>query len=96
LRQLGVLLKDNIRQRDTLARLGGDEFAALLEHCSITRAQKIVNKILNIINEFRFVWENKTFRIGVSIGLVPITKNSGGLDDLLKQADAACYVAKNE
>ena len=96
LQRLGKILKKNIRQRDTLARLGGDEFAAIIENCSLTQAHKIIKKILSAIESFRFVWNNKTYGIGVSIGLVPITRSSGTINELLKQADAACYVAKNE
>jgi diguanylate cyclase (GGDEF) domain len=96
LRQLGEVLLRNFRQRDTLARLGGDEFAALIEHCSLKKARKIVSKLQDIIDNFRFIWENKTYRIGVSIGLVPITNQSGSLGELLQQADAACYIAKDE
>ena len=96
LRQLGKLMQQSVREQDTLARLGGDEFAAIIENCTIKKAQEIVNNLQNTIDNFRFEWENKTYRIGTSIGLVPVTSRSGNTNELLKQADAACYVAKNE
>ena len=35
LRQLGQLLSESVRKRDTLSRLGGDEFGVLMEHCTL-------------------------------------------------------------
>lgn len=94
LRQLGLLLHQQVRERDTLARLGGDEFGALLEHCSLFQAQRVADALRQAVEEFRFVWEDKGFRVGVSIGLVPITENSESLATVLRAADSACYAAK--
>lgn len=96
LRQLGSLLSKGIRKRDTVARLGGDEFGVLMEHCSLKQAKRVANKLKRIIDQFRFLWEEKQFNIGVSIGLVVIDKTSGNFIDLLKRADAACYAAKEQ
>lgn len=94
LRQLGMLLHNTVREQDTLARLGGDEFGVLMEHCPVDQAQRVAEAILDAINGFQFFWEGETFRIGVSIGLISITKATGNYTDLFKQADAACYLAK--
>ncbi|MGR8929378.1 MAG: EAL domain-containing protein [Gammaproteobacteria bacterium] len=94
LRQISRALSQLIRQRDTLARLGGDEFAILMEHCSLDQAQKTAEKLHKMIEKYQFRWEGHSFRIGVSIGLVAINAESGGFDTILKQADTACYMAK--
>jgi diguanylate cyclase (GGDEF)-like protein/PAS domain S-box-containing protein len=94
LRQLGVLLNSKIRKRDTLARLGGDEFGILIEHCSLSQAQRIAESLLGAIREFRFAWADKRFTVGASIGLVPINANSQNVSELLRMADTACYMAK--
>jgi len=96
LRQLGILLSKVTRKRDTVARLGGDEFGVLMEHCSLTQAKRVANKLKNAINQFRFLWEEKQFNIGASIGLVVIDETTGNIIDLLKKADAACYAAKEQ
>ena len=62
LRQLGGLLQQRTRKRDTLARLGGDEFGVLLEHCSLTQAQRVANGLREAIEGFRFVWEGRSLR----------------------------------
>lgn len=95
LRQLATLLQARLRDRDTLARLGGDEFGVLLQNCSLQQAQPIAELLRQLVKDFRFVWHDKSFAIGVSIGLVPITAESDGLSSLLSYADAACYAAKD-
>ena len=95
LRQLGQLLKDTIRKRDTLARLGGDEFGVLMEDCSLEDARQVAVNIQNAIQGFQFKWEGQNFKVGVSIGLVPITETTTSLSGLLKDADAVCYMAKD-
>ena len=94
LKQLTKLLHGVVRETDTLARLGGDEFGILLESCSLEKAQRVVGSIFELISEYRFQWDNRVFEVGLSIGLVPITKDSGNLTDILSAADSACYVAK--
>jgi diguanylate cyclase (GGDEF)-like protein/PAS domain S-box-containing protein len=95
LRQLTAIMLTRMRGSDTLARLGGDEFGALLEACPLDQALRIANALRETVREFRFVWEGKTFSVGVSIGLVPIDAESGDLNQVLATADATCYEAKN-
>jgi len=92
--QLGALLKSKIRWRDTLARLGGDEFGVLLESCSLEEAMNTAETLRMAISEYKFVWEERTFRLGVSIGVVPITADNEDVATLLSAADSACAAAK--
>jgi diguanylate cyclase (GGDEF)-like protein/PAS domain S-box-containing protein len=96
LRQLTAVMLTRMRGSDTLARLGGDEFGALLESCPPEQGLRIAHATRETVREFRFVWENKTFSVGVSIGLVPIDANSGSPTEVLALADASCYEAKNK
>ncbi len=96
LKQLAVQLNDSLRESDTLARLGGDEFAVLLNQCPLDMAQSMAEKLRQMVKEFRFVWEDKSFEIGMSIGLVPINGRTRSMDELLSAADAACYFAKEQ
>ena len=63
--QLGALLKSKIRWRDTLARLGGDEFGLLLESCSMEEALKAAEALKVAIQDHKFNWDDRSFRLGV-------------------------------
>jgi diguanylate cyclase (GGDEF)-like protein len=95
LRQLALLLKGNLRERDTLARLGGDEFALLLENCSIPDALEVADTFRAEVQRFRFKWGDRIFSVGMSVGMVAINADSGTAASLMSAADAACYVAKD-
>ncbi len=94
LREVAMLIKDQVRDSDFVGRLGGDEFGALLIGCPIEKARQIASDVCNAIANYRFVWKDKIFNIGVSIGLVEISHASGTLQDVMSAADSACYVAK--
>ncbi len=95
LRQLGRLLQNTVRDRDTLARLGGDEFGVLMEHCPLEQANRVAGAMLKAIQEYQFFWEGEVYRIGASLGLVAIIEATGSFTELFKQADVACYLAKD-
>jgi diguanylate cyclase len=94
LRQVSTLLQSCVRGRDTVARLGGDEFGILLEHCSAEQAEKVASKICDQMEEFRFLHDGRRFRVGTSIGLVPVDNRWSSTASLLQAADSACYAAK--
>jgi diguanylate cyclase (GGDEF)-like protein/PAS domain S-box-containing protein len=95
LRQLAEVLKARVRKSDLLARLGGDEFAVLVEHCTLQDAERVADLLRKAITEYRFQWDGKSFAVGVSAGLVPITPLTVSMTEVLKAADAACYAAKD-
>ncbi|MEX2516657.1 MAG: EAL domain-containing protein [Gammaproteobacteria bacterium] len=95
LRQLGDLLKTQIRRGDTVARLGGDEFGLLFEHCGRDKGIKIAENVLHEIQTFRFVWDDKSFSMTASIGLVCINSTSTTTPEIMSAADTACYAAKD-
>lgn len=95
LRQLALLLKGNLRERDILARLGGDEFALLLENCGIHDALEVADTFRAEVQRFRFKWGDRIFAVGMSVGMVAINRDSGTAASLMSAADAACYVAKD-
>ncbi len=84
-----------MRGSDTLARLGGDEFGALLESCPLDQAVRIANGLREAVRDFRFIWQDKTFGIGVSAGLVTID-GAESVSRLLAAADTTCYEAKSK
>jgi diguanylate cyclase (GGDEF)-like protein/PAS domain S-box-containing protein len=95
LRQVTQLLSEHVRKQDSVGRIGGDEFVLLIEHCTIKDAERVVNKVRHAIEAYTFSWEEQSFRITASMGLVPITRSTGSITEALKRADTACYAAKD-
>ncbi len=95
LRQLSQVLQGAVRHRDTLARLGGDEFGVLMEHCTLEHAHRVAASLQHAVQDFQFIWGEHSFMVGVSIGLVAITEVTQNITELMKNADAACYMAKD-
>ncbi len=96
LRQLTSVLQAKLRRNDTLARLGGDEFGVLLESCPTGPALDVANLLRQTVHEFRFVCKEKVFQLGLSLGLVTFSDGKETLADILRMADAACYLAKDK
>ncbi len=92
--QVGALLKSKVRWRDTLARLGGDEFGILLESCTLDEAMRTAESLREAVRNFKFTWEERTFRLGASIGVVPISVDNADVASVLSAADSACQAAK--
>jgi len=94
--QVTRLLNGCLRESDVLARLGGDEFGVLLLGCPLDKAEEIAEKLRKKVEDYRFRRDNMEFRIGASIGVVPILDNQTPLTELMKAVDSACYVAKEQ
>ena len=77
LREVAALIKDAVRDSDTVGRLGGDEFGILLVGCPLEKARQIADDVVRKVGDYRFVWKDKIFNIGVSIGLVEMSRESG-------------------
>ena len=95
LKQLPQLFNDVLRTGDVVARLGGDEFGIILENCGIKQASTIADKIRQKIKDYRFVWDEATFEIGVSIGVIGINTDNAEMSQVMSHADIACYAAKD-
>jgi diguanylate cyclase (GGDEF)-like protein/PAS domain S-box-containing protein len=96
LREVASIIKEAVRDSDTVGRIGGDEFALLLVGCPLEKARQIADDVVRSVGDYRFVWKDKIFNIGVSIGLVEIGRGGGAIEDLMNSADSACYVAKKQ
>ncbi|MFO8024907.1 GGDEF domain-containing protein [Thiohalophilus sp.] len=95
LRAIARCAETCIRKNDTLARIGGDEFAVLLENCTPEKAGAIAECIRASINDCSIVHNEQTIQSeGCSIGIATFDESLEEVDDLLKQADNACYRAK--
>jgi diguanylate cyclase (GGDEF)-like protein/PAS domain S-box-containing protein len=89
-------LHEFVGPNDAAGRIGGDEFALLLEGCDERDAERIVRELQRRLLQFRFSWEEKTFAVGASFGLVCFgAENFSRGADVLNAADHACRMAKD-
>ena len=95
LARLGGVLSAQVRGLDMVARLGGDEFGVLLHNCRLDDALTVAEKLVEAARNYVFVWQDQAFFVGASAGLVAVTADSLGAEDLLSAADTACYSAKS-
>ncbi len=96
LRDIAKLVRSAVRDSDTVGRLGGDEFGMLLVGCPLDKARQIADDVCGKVADHRFVWRDRIFNVGASIGLVEIATAAGNIDELLAAADSACYQAKRQ
>jgi diguanylate cyclase (GGDEF)-like protein/PAS domain S-box-containing protein len=96
LKQITSVLQSRVRGGDTLARLGGDEFGILLQNCTLDQALRVAETLRQAIRDFRFVWQDGVLGVGVSIGIVEITRETSSVANVMSAADVACYAAKDQ
>ena len=96
LKQVTDMLETHLRRGDILARLGGDEFGIIFAECDSDSAHVVSEKLRNVLGDFVFNWRGATFNISASMGLVEINDQSSRAEVLLKEADTACYTAKDQ
>ena len=96
LRQISALLLNELPAGDILARLGGDEFGVLLFDCDTECAAATAERLRATVQDLHFSWEGRPFNISVSIGMVEIASSGMALEEVLRAADVACYMAKEK
>ncbi len=96
LQWIASLIRERVRDSDVLARLGGDEFALLLPRCPLATAQRVAEELHGALRNFRFIWQDKNFAVGMSIGLVPVSTEFQDLADLMGAGSHACELAKQK
>jgi diguanylate cyclase (GGDEF)-like protein/PAS domain S-box-containing protein len=96
LRQVSYLMTTYARPGDVVARLGGDEFALILNNCTTGDLLQHAEALRDRFAAFAFRWEDKTYTISTSIGIVPLNRESGNVISVMSAADNACNSAKDK
>ena len=95
LKTLGSLLKECIRDEDTLSRISGDEFVILLEDSSYENAEGVARKIQAKLMQSVFI-QGIELNIGISLGIAVYPDDGTEMSELLRKADARMYEAKEQ
>lgn len=84
------------RKNDTIARMGGDEFILILPELRNKRhASLLAQRVIESISQ-RIKIDNKTYRLGCSIGIAQYPDHGEDKHSLIKHADDAMYAAKKQ
>ncbi len=94
LREVGRLIREQMRRHDVVARLGGDEFGVLLVDCDIDDARTIAERLIEKIGRIRFSWAGRVYEVGASVGIARLDAETPLAADVMSRADVACYAAK--
>ena len=95
LRAVAAVIQGAVPESAWVARLGGDEFGILLKDCPLERARPIAEKVVRAVAESAFTWNDRTLRVGLSVGLVEVPREQPSFEDAMGQAEWACFGAKS-
>ena len=94
LQQISILMKNTLREEDTLARIGGDEFVAVLGGLSkMEDCEPVMNRLLEAAST-SVQLEGHNFKVSASIGVTLYPLDDADPDQLMRHADQAMYLAK--
>ncbi len=96
LKQIASDIQSNISRKDISARIGGDEFAIILKDCDSEDAVNVARRLKDAVEARKFSWQKTVFPVTLSIGVVPLSQESGSTHEVLASADDACHLAKEE
>ena len=94
IKEIAEILQQRIEDGNLLAHLGGDEFAVILSNSDTKSAKKTAHLLMEGIQEHRFIWEQKTYTVGVSVGIVEIHEGMSIAAQVISALDSACLSAK--
>ncbi len=80
----------------TFARVDGDGFMVLLKDCTKDSGVKMLERSLEKLSDFRFVWQGETYSISASIALIYFEPFQYTLKELLKASNTGIYTAKSK
>lgn len=92
--EIAKRLRACVRDNDVLARLGGDEFVVLLDAVKSDDTEEVASRIISAIEQ-PYIIESNTLYSSASIGIAVCSSHYKSADEILRDADAAMYQAKN-
>ncbi len=95
LKNVASICTDNLRVHDLFGRIGGEEFSAMLPETNLNDAMVVAERIRKSIEEAEWAIDGKKVSCTISIGMSQLNDDSETLDNLMKKADEALYLAKS-
>ncbi len=98
LRDVALLLRNNVREQDLVARYGGEEFAIILPETGKQVAGKLAERIRGCLSAQAFYFKEtlQSGKLTISLGVATFPEDAKSLNDLVETADRALYKAKEK
>jgi two-component system cell cycle response regulator len=94
LKELANLVQGRIRRDEVFARYGGEEFAIVLPETNLEGARALAEGLREKVAQSRFVFQNESIRVTISIGVSMLAEHDKTSLDLIRNADVKLYEAK--
>lgn len=94
LKEIGAVVKAQLREYDFLSRYGGDEFVAIVPDTDSTDVMELVRRIEEAVNAFSLVIDDAVAKVGVSVGTACYPIHGETFDQVIVSADKAMYLTK--
>jgi len=89
-----AIITSRLGAEDVFARVGGDEFTIIASRESFKDITHLAEDLRSSVQNYSFEYDNQSFNVSVSIGVVPLTGKEKNAELILQDVDSACYVAK--
>jgi len=96
LKRFGVFCEEHFRRSDLFARYAGEEFVVMLANTPSLGAAIIAERLRSNIEEMSIIYEKKTIRFSISIGISSVMDTDQHSNAVLRRAEAALYQAKKK
>lgn len=93
--EFSALLRDKMREGNTLVRLGGEEFVILAPHTTLEQGMALAERLRKMVEAHAFTVDDKTLQITACFGVAEL-RGTEGFRDYYQQADKALYEAKRQ
>ncbi len=94
LTKVGKVLKETIQTSDFLCRIGGDEFTIITQYSDLNAIERLAVKINQVLSKLEYSFNNKNYKVTISIGIAIYPQHGKTINELLSNADLAMYQAK--
>jgi diguanylate cyclase (GGDEF)-like protein/putative nucleotidyltransferase with HDIG domain len=96
LKEIGAIIKSQLREYDFLSRYGGDEFVAIVPDTDSTDVMELARRIEDAVSDFSLVVsEDQIAKVGVSVGAACYPIHGEAFDQIITSADRAMYLTKS-
>ena len=95
LRQLGAILRNNVRKNDIAGRLGGEEFGVVLPEVDRQGGLVVAEKLRRMVETHRFEFDQTVIPVTLSIGVAELRDSDTEPSELVRRADECLYRAKH-